>query len=335
MKAKVFAIAAAVMMMAVAGITIVESESSDATATNYLGTFTVYVSLDGGINWTSQDEIAANDGAQAIINATNYYQAATDSVQELYQSGQYVSMNDNYGDITTYNGKTNGTDGKYWTPYVLIDDTWTTLDISLGFYKCFDDYNEDYRTANIALVWGSVPASVPSYLTDTLQDLSDITEVSGNSDFLTTFYIKTIASAASVSYYCEDDSQVEVTSTTLASGVFISGYGSDAYLALIDAVNVNGDNFVGSDVIPVTSNYYYWYGWMNELFNLGTVQTDGQNTPHDWTDDTYAWWNIFEDYTVFGDQSNVLSDFNLGFIGAAGSANTDNEIALVFLEAGV
>ena len=332
MKVKVFAIAAALMMMAVVGVAIVDhSDDSDATA---VGSFTVYLSTDGGSTW-SPSVVNANDGAQAL-KASSWWSSG-DSIQDLDTTPQssYATMNDNYGAITKFYGQTNHINNDVWNVFVYVNNTWIIANNALGFYKCFDDYAAAWQTANIALYYGAEAITVPSTLTSNMTSMSSITSVSENDNFLNTFYIKFKYTPVDSSYpvltptvsgEVIDINENYVDSAAISTGVTIQGYGSDAYLALIDAVNYDEVNFTGIGSVPMSG--YYWYGWMTSLFGLQTTLVNPGDS-ESWEDDEYAYWIVYEDFNPLTSQGTV-SHYNLGFLGVAGSAVADSTISLVF-----
>ena len=126
------------------------------------------------------------------------------------------------------------------------------------------------------------------------------------------------------------DNGQTLNATNLASGVTITGYGSDAYLALKNALNVAPlDNVVGEETIPV--NGYNNYSWIDTIFGLGTVQTQGLDTPSDWTDDVYVYWSQY-DGNYSGEGSGQLSGFVLGAYSPLTGAN---EFSMVYAEVGM
>ena len=93
----------------------------------------------------------------------------------------------------------------------------------------------------------------------------------------------------------------------------MTGYGSDLYLALKNAFP-NGVS--GQDAVPkVTSGGYDTvYSWIYTFLNLATIQVAGADTPNNYEDDRWAWWQQYAIFSV--DQTgNVMgntSDFSLG-----------------------
>ena len=133
---------------------------------------------------------------------------------------------------------------------------------------------------------------------------SAITNVSDSDAFRVTFSLQIIYSGVSASIVGNvyDVSGNPISDASLkASTVTVVGYGSDCYLALKDAIG--SANFTGEDTVP--GQGYNPYGWMGDMFGLGTVQTAGTDTPSDWTDDKYAYWCIY-------DSTGLLADFVLG-----------------------
>ncbi|WP_400153883.1 hypothetical protein [Candidatus Methanomassiliicoccus intestinalis] len=284
----------------------------DASTAN--GTYTIFV--DNGNGWQSQ-VVYTYDGAQAV-QATSFWKTG-DSMVDRATTGAYPSLNATYGDITTFNGKTEDSTN-VWNVFVYVDGEWTIGNDAIGFYRCFDDYASNWQTANIALQYGadatSVPTSLTSYITSKNISLSDVTEVMhGDANYMITFHLqKTYGSVeAVINGNVKDSSNQTITTQSLATGITVVGYGSDAYLALKEALNVGtAINVVGEETIPAAG--YNNYSWIDTIFGLGTIQTQGASTPSDWTDDVYAYWSQYD-----GTSTN-LSSFVLGSYSSISSA---------------
>lgn len=300
---KFIAVIAAVMMIVAIPIGLT---ASDADAdTGVTGTYSVYA-YDGSA-WSS-DIVGAYDAAQAV-QASDMWNANTDSMVAKYTPGTWVTYNyTTYGNITTFMGQTN-TDNEQWNVFVInTSGNIVAAEDCLGSYKCFSDYDQAHRTANIILFYGTsdmavlVPTMYNAYADKVAE--SSITNVSDSEAFKVSFNLQITYPGvnASISGSVYDVNGNLVSDASLkASTVTVVGYGSDCYLALKDAVGAA--NFTGEDNVP--GQGYNAYGWMGEMFGLGTIQTGGTDTPSDWTDDTYAYWCIY-------DSTGQLADFVLG-----------------------
>ncbi len=301
---KIYAVIAAVMMIVAIPIGFAASDAdADAGAT---GTYSVYAYDDS--TWSS-DVVSAYDAAQAV-QASDMWIENVDSMVAKYTQGDWVTYNyTTYGNITTFMGQTN-TDDKQWNVFIIdISGNIVAADDCLGSYKCFSDYDQAHRTANIILYYGSssMPAQIVAAQYNAYSDKvteSSITNVSDSEAFKVSFNLQITYPGvnASISGSVYDVNGNLVSDASLkASTVTVVGYGSDCYLALKDAVG--SENFAGEDTVP--GQGYNAYGWMGEMFGLGTIQTGGTDTPSDWTDDTYAYWCIY-------DSTGQLADFVLG-----------------------
>jgi hypothetical protein len=347
---KLFAIAVAVMMLAVAGIAVMSaSEDSDATATTTSGTYSVYV--NDGTGWQSS-VVNTNvyDAAQAV-KQSGFWQN-DDVMVEKYIPGTWVTYNGTtYGDISTFMGKSNIEDGDQWNVFVGVKNG-QYLDISaaavsIGNYTCFDDYS--YVTANVVLYYGSssialstVQASLDTYYaTSGAQEASVPTVVEhGDDGFKFTFALHMdlqynpannnapINATVVGTYYgtttYNGSTPIQVTNSNLKSSViYLTGYGSNAYLALKEVIDDE------DDLDAETSVQYY--SWINTFLGLGTIQTEGLDTPLDWYDDDYAYWIVMDLHSYFNDQTNHVGDFVLGAYAPFSFAPIyDQTIALVF-----
>lgn len=301
---KMIAAIAAVMMIVAIPIGLA-ADGADAD-TGVTGQYSVYA-YDGSV-WSS-DIVDAYDAAQAV-QASEMWNANTDSMVAKYTDGDWVTYNyTTYGNITTFMGQTN-TDARQWNVFIInADGGIVAATDCLGSYKCFSDYDPAHRTANIILYYGSsstltqiVAAQYNAY-SDKVAE-SPITSVSDSEAFQVSFNLQITYSGvnASISGSVYDVNGNLVSDASLkASTVTVVGYGSDCYLALKDAVG--SANFTGEDTVPGVE--YNPYGWIGDMFGLGTVQTGGTDTPSDWTDDTYAYWCIY-------DSTGQLADFVLG-----------------------
>lgn len=290
-----------------------------ASTSTTTGTYTIFV--DDGSGWQSQ-VVNAYDGAQAV-QATSFWTGNPGVMADrtITEYG-YVNLNASYGDITTFMGKTEDANN-VWNVYVLIGSNWVLGQDAIGYYKCFSDYDATLKTANIALEYGADATTVPSLLeTFSVGKISSIANVTETSAFEVTFNFKNILYDADTDEYVpvingtiKDVNNNNVTADSLAAGVTVKGYGSDAYLALKNALNVvsASPNVVASESIP--SNY----SWITTIFGMGTVQTGGMDTPSDWTDDTYAYWILYEgDYLENPELS--VADFVSGAYSPVGQA---------------
>ncbi len=324
---KIYAVIAAIMMIVAIPIGFA---ASDADAdTGVTGTYSVYAF--NGSAWSS-DIVSAYDAAQAV-QASDMWNANTDSMVAKYTEGDWVTYNyTTYGNITTFMGKTN-TATEQWHVFIIdVSGNIVAAEDCLGSYKCFSDYDQAHRTANIILYYDASDVTADDVLDsfvgyDGAVSISSITTVTESDAYKVTFTLSIEYDGvdASITGTVLDVNGNAVTDAALkASTVTIVGYGSDCYLALKDAVG--SVNFTGEDTVP--GQGYNAYGWIGEMFGLGTVQTAGTDTPSDWTDDTYAYWCIYDD-------AEHLADFVLGAyspLACAGEPFGDNTISLIYEE---
>lgn len=319
---KVFAVIVAALMVVAMPIGLVAVDADTTTTVN--GTYSVYA-YDGQ-GWNS-DIVSAYDAAQAVMASKMWENG--DSMVAKYTPGTWVTYNyDTYGNITTFMGETNN-ENKQWNVFFInTNNVVVKATHNLGSYKCFSDYDQAHRTANIILYYGASTVSasdVTGYASCPTQT-SSITSVEGSAFRVTfTIGISHDSAEATMNGTVKDVNNNVITEDDLYdSTVTVAGYGSDCYLALVDAIGAN--NFTGTGVIP--NEGYNPYGWMGTMFGLGTVQTAGANTPSDWTDDRYAYWCIYDD-------DNHLADFVLGAyspLSSAGEPFGDNSISLIYQE---
>lgn len=313
-------------------------DESDAALGTATGEYTVFYYESSEDVWNSAS-VSTYDAAQAI-QASGFWMS-DDTMISKTTGGDYPSPNYNYGDISTFRGITESGDD-VWNVLVYQNDAWISGSPYLGWYTCFSDQPGAWKTANIALYYGtsasadSMIQSLNSFIDDEGIEESAITEISHatGSPYQFTFYLK--VSYASVSPEFNISGNVSITTEDLAAGRIITAYGSNAYLALKWAF---GTNLSAVEEMPgihsVGDGYDYWtyYSWMNSLFGLGTIQTGGSSTPSDWSDDSYAYWCIYTGHTQLGDEVNSLADYVIGQYAPLSCATTaDNTIALVYEE---
>jgi len=341
MKSKHAAAFIVVAMMVAAFPIMASADDSDAALGTTTGEYTVFYYDSTSAEW-NYETVSTYDAAQALRESD--FWMTGDSMVAKTTGGSYPSPNYNYGDITTFRGETESGDN-VWNVLVYQDGAWVLGSSYIGWYTCFSDQPSGWQTSNIAFYYGlssdasSMIQGLEDFVDDERMDLSGVTDVStaAGSSYEFTFYLK--ISYSGVTPTIASGGNVSITAQDLAAGKTITAYGSNAYLALKWAF---GSNLSAVEDIPgihsTGEGYDYWtfYSWMNSLFGLGTVQTEGTSTPTDWTDDKYAYWCIYTDYTVFGDDSNVLASYVLGQYAPLSCAEiADNTIALVYAESSV
>lgn len=289
MKMKLLAIAV-VAMMACAIIPIASMDNAETDATGSVGSYNFYL-YSNAVEYTAYTSVGFN--ASDALNSQSALLTAMDStVDNSYSKqytndyGTYTSINDEWGKITR--NASSAVDGSTWVVYVYTYDggnagQWKAADKTLGFYKPFNDYAESYATANIALYYGAEGTTLTTPITG-LQALTEVTE----SD--------TYAVNFEIAY---DDEYF-----------YLTGYGSDAGLALIDAVG----NSVNLVTTPGLS-----YGYLYSLYGKATEESDG----------SWSWWHMMND--TKSSSAYTESAFYIGFyIPMDGFALSCNTIALTY-----
>jgi len=311
---KLLALTVAVVMLAVPFASMLDdTDNSDAAGS--AGTFNVYVNTGSG--WSGEN-VSGYNALLALENTTyytdtNYTHSIDESYTYTYQYDgvTYTDINSSYGTITTLGGYTNGISNT-WNVLVYIDDEWVDGSDAIGWYKPFVDYESllsNYGTANIALWYGSGSSNtaittLETYTTNTLSEVS-LTSISTStgSVFEHIFYIKnstatTLTISGTFKTYDPSTSTystgVTLTNSNITSGVYIVGYGSDAELALKNALGSNAVFYSSTSPVPG----YLGYGWISTIFGVGTVQTSGADTPNDYTDDHYTYWSTYTTYNT-------------------------------------
>ena len=298
MQSRIAAMAVAVMMIAIAGTTAIAS-IGDADATGAIGDFDFYLDTDSG--YVKYESVGIN--ASAALSSQSALLTAMDSTvdnafskQYHNEYGDYTSINTEWGAITK--NAASAVEGSQWNVYVYTFDGdngaghWKIADKTLGFYKPFDDYSEAYATANVALSYGPATTGAPSDLPSVgLQDLTAVTETA---TYAVNFEIR----------YDGDDETINTT---------VTGYGSDAAIALINAVG-DDEGEAELDMTPGVS-----YGYLISLFGKSTDDSSG----------SWMWWQMMNDSKT--SSQLVESQFYLGFYTAIpGFDLSCNKISMIY-----
>ncbi len=280
MNRKIVAMLAAMAMVMMAGVVVV-SDFGESDASGSIGNVNIYYTTD--LQTYTLETACGFNLSDALNSETTLLSTLKSTVDNAYSKqytndyGSYTSINDEWGNIIR--NSSDAVEGSVWNVFVYTFDDedelgqWKIADMTLGFYKPFSDYDVSYATANIALYYGPEQSDAPANLPTT--GLQSLTEVTETSTFEFTFDL----------YY---------TNSTGSAHSNLTGYGSDAALALIDAV---GSTNVNIDLTPGLS-----YGYMVSLYNLSTVDNG---------DGTWSWWNMYNN--TLGSTTMTFSDYYLGF----------------------
>lgn len=275
---KIFAIVAAVMMLAVAGIALSNTEGSDATVST--PTFGIKIGYGLGPNDTVQWTEGTGNGENAIIAVVNYLGTSVTADTTYNVTTPYTNINANYGKVTKIGDYENVTNGAYWHAfYYSSSNVWVDGSESIGFYKPYSDYDAAGRTANIALFYGTDADAQKALNTVPTTNLQSIVQVpqnanaEGASDYAVTFTFT----------YSTASTPCTHTTTTL------TGYGSDVALALKNAMVGQGcsdyDIYLDPFVNGVGNTNY---GYVKEVFD---VRENSADLDGDGFDDTYWYWS--------------------------------------------
>jgi len=348
----ILAFAVAAMMMFAGGFTLfVGTDESDAAA-GAAGNFNVYIyTEENDVGTWTKHYVPAYNAVSAVVACPEYSEttATIDLTYDYaYQYGgeTYYDINPAYGTITKFLGLENDSvSGTSWNMLVLTKTgnesafSWKLGEAATGWYKPFEDYAAyipAYGTANIALYYGdandssSMATDLSAFISDnSSNDTISMTPVikTAGSVFEHRFFIKkildwgpaTISSGTWVKLW--NYLQVPLLKELLPlTGYRIVGYGSDAMLALIDAVG-------GSNVeFQETNNPYpgyLTYSWMISMLGLETY--------YDENSDEYIYWQIYTEHSSLSDSNNVSAQLVTGAYSALTNApKTDGSLAFLF-----
>lgn len=291
---KFISVFAVIMMVATAGIVIIQfTDDSDAALGTYDQKINVYY-YDDNDGWkysiqSSYNLYQAIDGASSVTGLI----PATASGNDSWVSG--YDPNKSYGLITSIN---NSSDFSIWawSGSAWVDYT----NVPLGWIRPHEDYGAKVAvpgaafsaSANVAIVVGTQDAT--TLPTTGLQALQT---VAGNNNTLYFFTIHddanelTFTDYKTVQVFDQISGTMGTTSFNAAgiqgnNSVTAAGYGTDVYLALIDAL---GSNLVSDNIDASTGkilawvehpvynsqnvyqySYYTYYSWMVSAFGVGT-----------------------------------------------------------------
>ncbi len=350
MNTKTFAIVVAVFMVVSGALVAVSDDidKSDAASGN-AGYMNVYVNAGNG--WSGQTVQAAN-GCEAL-KASNFYSASTATIDDsytisyVYNNNTYTDINAAYGTVTKLQGESNsGND--VWNVLVYINDgngnwSWNVGISASGYYKPFDDYAAKlvaYGNANIAFWYGNIEdddeydAAISGLGSVTLpvRGLTAVSKVPG-SVYEHIFYLKNDTNAQmtvsdTVKLYDPSDGSVTLNTTIsdsdLATGLYVAGYGSDAELALIDAIGDNANFYSFASPVPG----YETYGWIDDLFGVNTVPVvigEGEEAVTH-----YYFWSTYTEYDLVNSYE-VWAGYNIGAYSALLNAPlVDGTFAIIY-----
>jgi len=293
-------LAIAMIAMAVPVMGVIGSDDSEAAGP--AGQFTIYA--NDGAGWQYKINVEGYNALLALKNTT-IYTGYTHNIDEVYDyqypyGGElYWDINADYGTITTLMNKTNS-GSNTWNVFVYTDTgsgfTWDIGIDAIGWYKPFNDYMDEYATANIALWYGdssnasTMTTSLINYINSlrmqTIRSLTPVTITQGGvfehlfnirNNLSSLGYDPDVASGTTVTKYNPQTGvytpNYTLTINDINVGVFIVGYGSDASTALANAINTgSADNVIFDNALDVPWPSYLGYSWMDSMFELITVE---------------------------------------------------------------
>lgn len=323
MNKQLYALISAVLMVAVGCAVLVgATDDSSAACTDCNCVDPANVTVTGSVNvyyysengWDNR-AVAAYDLKQAVDAAASAlgYDLTYTNGADSWVSGWDPSIN--YGQIATLD------ESSTFTVFVYNDaQGWIVAQDAIGWYRPFSDYasvtfpnGSSAGAANIALVPAAVTA-IPAGTTEMI----GLTQVTETAEYRYGFHIQgsynniQIPSGYRVTIYNSSSGLFQKTILTpskLSEGLTIYGYGSDAYLALKNALP--GQVF-GQDVTFIDHDgYYTYYSWMDRVLGAGTLSEFGSNYS------TYIYW---ASYTCDGDYLSFTLGYYSKLIGSPNGA---------------
>ena len=332
MDKKIMASLVVVVMLAVAVPAFAfADDSSDAAVPAGYGEFNVYVYTSA-----SSKTLHEVSGYNAAI-AVNQVVPLADMNYATNASGWY-DINTNYGalpDSFSYKAKFLLIFNRTYTienpvAYYFSDktQTWEVADYTLGFYKPFSDYSsaasDDLRTANIAIVPGNV--TNPSLPTSGLQDIAQVDYAAGSAYEVTFNLTANMDLLTNNIPYTGKSPVTDALITYIAANpIVVKGYGSDTYLALMDAYNRMPSLAVTSKGYVTDSGAIYTgYGSIQNMYGL-LYGDNGQPYPAT----QYYYWSLF-----LGNSTNWqdMSSWLLGWMSPLDEASELNMAGFDFVQ---
>lgn len=332
-----------VALMAIAAVSVMADFDTDAD-TVVAGD--VRVQYYDGQSWSSKDVVAfdlyqavvaANTGANPLSYTLTFAEGAMSWSKVVPNDGNpYTEPNENYGKITGLGNSDS------FTVFVYTN-AWEIAQPAIGWYRPFTDYAATVHfadsagtgvgasagSANIAIVAGTYTSMPSGY--ETAISLTSV------SNYQYTFNLKDTANAVSpaswprVTYYNDQkegwySKTLSASDLRTADGITIRGYGSDAYLALKDAL---GASVVGQDTVTKLrtnsdgTTYLTYYSWMDSILGSGT-HTQIINNQNGTTTYNYTYWGSYT-------SSGAYLQYTLGYYsGISGAPNSGNAYKLTY-----
>jgi len=304
-KIKMAVVVVALAMVMITVPAMVNDDEASAAA-GPAGQMKLYVMGDN-YSWTTQTLSAYN--AALAVEGSTYFQNGDDLVDYTYTyeygGVTYTNISPDYGAINTFRGLSDS--GSDTWNVLVYRGGWTAGDSALGWYKPFEDWTVDnnaYRTANVALWYGNIGSEgiVIAFLNLYTQSNATIglTAITAGSDspFKHTFYLKDNLGVGSLD---------GIFKYSPSSGVVAVGYGSDASLALLNAVGYGSGGVVFDNVNNTPVPEFEGYSWMLTLMGVGS---------EDMGNDTWRFWTI----NTGPSSAPVYADFLLGAYSALSNA---------------
>lgn len=315
MNAKVMAIITAIAMVAVTGfVAIGISDGSDADAVTCDGNdavaeYNFYVYSDNA--WVAYSGTGYNAWS-ALINATGITAVMGGM---LINEWGYDNINPAWGQITAVNDET----GTWNIQYYNVNNSWTNGINALGFYNAYSDYDANFRTANIAIYNDDTAAHLGELPTTGLKSIVTVQQCD---------CFKVVFNFSNLINVKPEGINADAWSAYNALTSNYVGYGSNVYLALMNAVagvtgnsavlNANGQINNGSygyvstiaglaetTIVGESSTYYTYFsqyvgasvGWSNMASFLAGFYTPVLDSNMGGLGNVHAYSIVYDEYT--------------------------------------
>ncbi len=325
---KLKTVAIVALLVIVAGAVVVDGVTDSDASVSATGSVKVFYKDDGV--WESK-----------VVNAFDVYQAVQSAKVDLgytvtitdenstwnIDEGGYWNPDINYGNISQIDGSSDFT----ISVYNNSDSQWVIAEDSLGWYRPFADYATSVSFQSGVCAGASNVAISADGTTPSTEETIGLTQITNTSDYRYAFTLKDNRNAVDVPagtmVWIQRGLifvQHELTASELAAGITIYGYGSDAYLALKNAISpVVGGVYTFELCGEAPYQYYKYYSWMDTILEAGTQTINGTEGERNYSQ--YVYW------VQSGTNTTAGGDYTLGYYSKlSGGYNDLDEFTLTY-----
>ncbi len=293
---KVTVVLVAFVMMVIPLAIVETAEDSDAVTTT--SSINVYYNASG-TEWTKKT-VSASNLYEAVVGAASElgYTVVSDHATWNKVENGIGNPDSSYGLISSVNGSS------VYSIYIYnnTSQSWVSSnDAPLGWYRPFADYGSTVTIGETGVSAGAanIAIKIGNGGTDSITGMKPLKTILQTSSYRYSFFVKDATGSvelptdfqATVLGSDGSYSEVSINVTQLRAGVTIYGYGSDAYLALVNALgstNIQGQSqtFKNNE-----GGYLTYYSWIDNIFGSGTSSSSGSDDKGSFTE--YTYWSTY------------------------------------------